>query len=212
MTPDEAPDTPDTPVTQEHPADTTDWQKRYTDLQPEYTRTTQALKAEQDLWEDPDALAARLREKHPDWFEDDEEPDTDEPEYDTTPAQAETDPRIEWLASKEAERQYNADFKEFVGDREVHAKGKDWIEARSRHIAAQAAKPWGPDHLKAAVDDYFQFVDELTNEHLQKVTDSKKAPRTPPSGQAGAQVPKLDTHEDRRQFYRQRIAEKQSQQ
>lgn len=211
MTPDETPDLPDTPVTTES-ADTTDWQKRYSDLQPEYTRATQALKDEQSVWEDEQAALQRLAEKFPHLFEGDDTEDEDVYEDDETPAAPAPDPRIDWLATKEAERQFEADFTRFTGDRTVLGKGREWIEARSRHIADSTGKKWGPDTLKVAVDEYFEHAEEIAAAHLERVTQSKKAPHTPAGGKAGTTVPTLDTHEERRQFYRQRIAEKQSQQ
>ncbi len=205
---DEAPETPDTPSITE--AADTDWQKRYSDLQPEYTRATQALKDEQSVWEDEQAALARLAEKFPHLFEDETDDTEDDDVFEDEPAAPVQDPRVDFLAAKEAERQFEADFKQFNGDREVTGKGREWIEARSRHIADSTGKKWGPDTLKMAVDEYHEHVNEITSSHLERVTKSKKAPHTPAGGQPGTQVPTLDSHEERRAFYRQRIAEKEA--
>lgn len=207
MLDDEAPDTPDTP-TPETPADT-DWQKRYSDLQPEYTRATQALKDHESIWEDEQALLGRIAEKFPHLMADPEEdtPYDDEDDEPTPSREPAPDPRVDRLLAIEAQRQYDADLKKFAGDRELDDDGREWVEARSRHLADKTGKPWGPDHLQKAVDDYFGHIEKAAQAHLARVADSKNAPRTPPSGKAGAKVPNLDDRREREAYMRQRAAE-----
>jgi hypothetical protein len=208
MLDDETPDHDlDTPVTPE--ADT-DWQKRYSDLQPEYTRATQALKDHESVWEDEQALLGRIAEKFPHLMADpeDETPAYDD-EDDETPTHAEPqpDPRVDWLAAREAQRQYDADLTRFAGDRDLDDDGKEWIEARSRQLSDKDGKPWGPAHLEKAVNDYYGHIEKAAQAHLERVANSKTTPRTPPTGRAGTKVPDLDDRKEREAFMRQRVAE-----
>jgi hypothetical protein len=171
--------------------ETHDWEKDYKALQAEYTRSQQALKEHEGLWDNDEALSTRLREARPHWFEEEEET-TPEPEHDE-PAAPEPDPRIDWLAAQEAKRQYVYDLNEAVGDREVVGKkANDWIEARSRHIAAAANKPWDKAALKQAVDDYFELVDDVRG------PTRKQAPTPPGPGKAGEKKRDPRNREERR--------------
>jgi hypothetical protein len=186
--PDE-PETPAAPDTLATPPADTDWQARYQSLQPEYTRATQALKDHESLWEDEQTALARLAEKFPHLFEDEseEEPETPEPD------QPQQDPRIDWLAERETRRQLDEDLAAAVGDREVIGKqAKDWIEARSRAIALAANKPWNKTTLKQAVDEYFEFVDDVRG------PQRKPAPTPPQPGKAGERKYDPRNREERR--------------
>jgi hypothetical protein len=57
----------DATLTEDSAEDTgsVDWQKRYTDTQAEYTKNQQALADERKVWEDEQALLARVQEKFP---------------------------------------------------------------------------------------------------------------------------------------------------
>jgi hypothetical protein len=162
----------------ESPQPTVDWQKRYTDTHAEYNRLNEQLSR---FEKDPSALIEFIQEKHPELLaEDVEEGDTPESEYDEEPAAAPPDPRIDWLAAREAKRQYAEDFKEVVGDREIVGKqANDWIEARSRQIAAAANKPWDKASLKQAADDYFEWLDDVRG------PTRKPTPTPPQPGKAG---------------------------
>lgn len=198
MTPDEAPETtPDTPATPDV-ADTTDWQKRYSDLQPEYTRTTQALKAEQDLWEDDDALLARLREKRPDWVTGNEE-EEDTPDY----AEEDDDrplTRAEWNAwqaeqeaaknAAKAERQFETDLAEFVGERELSPHGEQFIQGCLAKGDFNGRN--GAENLRKAVDGWFEYEDGLRGQAAPKPKDPPRVPHTPTTGQSATQVPNWD--------------------
>jgi hypothetical protein len=73
-------ETPETVQTDDSSAtqDEVDWQKRFTDTQAEYTRSQQALKDAQSVWEDEQALISRIGEKFPHLIADDETDDEDD--------------------------------------------------------------------------------------------------------------------------------------
>jgi hypothetical protein len=87
-----------------------DWQKRYTDTQAEYTRQQQALKDAESVWEDEQALLARIGEKYPHLIADEETDDEDDFDDDSSPSpdvmtKAEfKEWQDEQAAAKEAER------------------------------------------------------------------------------------------------------------
>jgi hypothetical protein len=171
-----------------------DWEKDYKALQAEYTRSQQTLKEHEGLWEDDEALAARLREARPQWFEEDEEETPlQEQTDDSEPVSPPPDPRVDWLAEREAKRQYAEDLSEVIGEREVIGKkANDWIEARSRHIAAAANKPWDKKALAQAVDDYFEFVEDVRG------PVRRPAPSPPQPGSAGTKKRDPRNREERR--------------
>lgn len=202
MTPDEAPETPDTPATPE--ADT-DWHARYQSLQPEYTRTTQALKDRESAWEDDTAVLSRLQELRPDLFED-EDDDTPADDYDdpVAPIRSELDEFKKWQMQVENERgeeRFSRDLKAELGDDTVPGKVVDWIKDRTRALGNE------PKALKQAVEEYREFSKELTGQHLESVTKSKRTTSTPPTGKAGTEVPNLDDRAAREQYMRQRVRE-----
>jgi hypothetical protein len=109
------------------------------------------------------------------------------------PEQPQQDPRIDWLAERETRRQLDEDLAAAVGDREVIGKqAKDWIEARSRAIALAANKPWNKTTLKQAVDEYFEFVDDVRG------PQRKQAPTPPQPGKAGERKYDPRNREERR--------------
>lgn len=208
---DEAPHTEDTPTSTPN-ADTHEipWQKRYEDLRPEFDRTKQELAA----WEDEQTALAKLAEKFPHLFEDGEE-DTDIPDDDdyVDPRVAELEQRLARLEpwqqdveSERAERRFQRDLKNELGDETVPERAVDWIKSRTTVLGNN------PDALKKAVGEYREFTRELTGAHLDQVTKSKKTTSAPPTGKAGTQVPNLDDRQAREQYMRQRIREIEAQQ
>ena len=183
MTPDEAPEIPDTPTptsdTPEIP-----WQKRYEDLRPEYDRATQQLSR---FEKDPNAVLEFLQEKHPDLLVDDEPEEEEtyvEPDEDEQPLT-----RAEWKAwqaeqaqaakATAAQTQFETDFKQFVGDRELSKQGDAFVR-----FAAQKGDIKGPDDLKQTVDDWFTYEDSLKGPKARP-----RVPHVPANGQAATQVP-----------------------
>lgn len=139
------------------------------------------------LRNDPAALRSFLEEQG---FEVDEEDDgyDDQPANQPTPA---ADPRVDTLlaaeqrrAQREAEQQFEADFTEALGEREINAKARKWIEAQTV-IGGNDA-----DALKQAVEEWF----ELTTPPAPK--PKPRAPHVPSGGPPADEAP-AGTHQDR---------------
>lgn len=168
-TPDtQTPEAADTP-TEEPGAD--DWHKRYTDLQPEYTRATQTLS-------DEDRLLAHIQEKFPHLLADEEDEIEDTPDDDTAQEPSSVkDPRVdelaEWKQAEEqrrAQEQFEKDYTEAIGDREVSERGRKFIvnECFSNGANAEA--------LKTAVQEWFDEVDSY------KPKPRRRVPHVPDGG------------------------------
>lgn len=149
----EAPAQPDTP-TQTPAADTppeVNWQKRYEDLQPEYTRATQTLS-------DPNRLLEYIQQNHPDLVA--EEDAYEEPAPEPTPeAQHQADPRVDLhdealqqLLAKQAADQFKADLTEELGDRTLPDKAREWIETRTLNTGGDR------NALNNAVSEWFELT------------------------------------------------------
>jgi hypothetical protein len=160
---------------------THDWERDYKALQAEYTRSQQALKEQEGLWEDDEALASRLREARPQWFEDEEE-ETPEPEYEEDDPVAPTRSKVEqleqWQAAVEAERaeaRFTRDLNAELGEQKVPEKATDWIKARTASLGNNAKA------LKQAVEEYRAIEEELRG------PTRKPTPTPPQAGTAGEQ-------------------------
>lgn len=170
---DEAPQIADTPTT---PADTTDWRQRYESLQPEYTRTTQALKDAESIWEDEQAALARFAEKFPHLIaaEDD---DTPEPDYEPDepvrdPRFDEIAPTVQQLVAWQADQQYSRDLSEIVGDRELSEKAKRTIKSWTTEGGNNR------EALEGAVKEWFELEDQIRG------PQRKQSPTPPQPGKA----------------------------
>lgn len=156
-----------------------DWQKRYTDTQAEYTRQQQALKEQESVWADEQALLARIGEKFPHLLADDEQEaeeddgDDESPEFMT---KAEFDAWKKDQATEEAQRQsaaqYEADIQKFAGDRELTQFGRNAIDA-----SALRGEIKTPEQLEKAVNDWFAYEDSLRGPEPKR-----KAPHVLKSG------------------------------
>lgn len=162
-----------------------DWQKRFTDTQAEYTRSQQALKDAESVWEDEQALLARIQERHPHLIAEDETEDVDDDDLDSSDEpDVLTKSEFEaWQAeqqataqAKENERQFEADLNKFVGDRELDDKGDAWIKSRTHK---------GPEDLQESVNAWFEYIDSLSG------GTKRKKKTTPPlaGGQTATGVP-----------------------
>lgn len=193
---DEAPrNDEDTPNTQD--ADT-DWQKRYSDLQPEYTRATQALKDEQGVWENEEALLARIQEKYPHLVQEETDEDEDDDTFD--PSLLDDDPRLakvdaleekskaydEFMAAqaqKEATELFNKDLAETAGDRTLSRQAKEWIFNETVRLGD------GKENLQKAFEAWVEYEDSVGEQYLERVKKSKRAPRVAANGKATTDTP-----------------------
>lgn len=160
----------------------TNYEQRFKDTQAAFTKSQQALKDMESVWEDEDALVARIAEKFPHLVTE-PEADTDD-NSDFVPGMAppeEPDPRLEALDKRaaaleaaEAERQYQADLNKLLGDREVDQTGRKFI---------RAACALGGDNYKALESAVSEFL-ELVGESSGSASKKNKAPAVIPNGQA----------------------------
>lgn len=155
------------------PADTTDWEQQYKALQPEYTRNQQALKDAQSVWEDEQALIARIGEKFPHLIaeeepvEDDEDDSYDEPEHLTKQEFQAWQTEQQTAAQQKAnEEQFTADFNRFVGDRELDQYGD---------AALKSGTYKDPAELEAAINGYFEYLDSLSGGKRKRKTTAPLA-------------------------------------
>ena len=163
------------------------YEQRFKDNQAAFTKAQQALKEEQSLWEDEDAVLARLGEKFPHLLVDEDDGSVSDDDDGFVPAEKdpplhdprvdEIDPRLRVLEEAEAERRYRADRDSLIGDREIPESGLKFIRA----MTAQ-----GGDNKKAlesAVNEWFSLFPEDTTQK------SKRAPHIPGGGQSTVEAP-----------------------
>lgn len=174
---------------EDHDGTDVDWQQRYKDTQAAYTKNQQALSEAQKVWEDEQALLARVQEKFPHLLAEEEDDidtsDDFEDDDDEIPAHlAEKLKKLEalekWQQEIDAERGtalFKQHLAEELGDREVPAKVHDWIRDRTSALGNSRKA------LKQAVEEYDEITSALTPQ-------SKKKPRAPhvPAGQPGSAV------------------------
>ena len=166
------------------PAETTNWEQRYKDTHANWNTLNERMTR---FEKDPSAVLEFLQEKHPDLLVDDE-PEAEEtyvePDEDEQPLT-----RAEWKAwqaeqaqaakATAAQTQFETDFKQFVGDRELSKQGDAFVR-----FAAQKGDIKGPDDLKQTVDDWFTYEDSLKGPKARP-----RVPHVPANGQAATQVP-----------------------
>jgi hypothetical protein len=188
----------DATLTEDSAEDTgsVDWQKRYTDTQAEYTRNQQALADERKVWEDEQALLARVQEKFPHLLEEGEEETEDETDFEDTSAlevppavQKELDNLRQWRQSIDGERSQqqferdlkaNIDLDTEVEDEDARGKVHDLILARTLDLQRQVGD--GPKALKQAVEEFRAITAAAPKK------SRPKAPHVPAGGQPGTGV------------------------
>lgn len=209
----ETPDTPDVPEASESPEveatpapepeegseQQTDYEKRYRDLQPEYTRATQEAAELRGQWEklqsDPEyqrevfrALAEELE-----YELEEEDLAEEEDEY--------RDPRVDAIEQRLQEREYN----EYLDNLETHVDTeiKKLAEAAQTELSDEetdlifAALTPGEDgepDIKAA----FKKVTGIRDNAIKSYVSGKKRAPQAPAGASASHQPNLDDAEDRR--------------
>lgn len=194
---DEAPRTEDTPTPTSTDTPDVPWQKRYEDLRPEFDRTTAALKDEQSVWNDEQAVLARIAEKYPHLMADEAPDDADdEDELDID----DDDPRFQkltelekkaaahdqWIAEqaqKDATAQFNTDLTSEAGDRTLSRQAKEWIFNETIKLGD------GRENLKKALSAWVEFEDGLGEQYMERVKKSKRAPHVPSGGHTPGEAP-----------------------
>lgn len=168
---------------------------------------------EADVWDDEEAVFARVQERFPHWLDNtEEEQDEDDEEFDDDPRDRELrelrerqKAHDEWIAQQNADKEkarFEGDLKRFVGDRELSARA-------DRAIRLEAATgSLGPKDLERLVNEWVEYEDGLRQSGIEHLKSSKKAPHVPSGGRAGS-GPKHDTSttEGRSAFFKDRLGQ-----
>lgn len=203
----------------ETPAETeVDWQKRYVDLQSEYTRTTQENAEHRHQQELYDVLVST------------DDPDTrrkvaeqlgyllekEEPEVDLENPFAVYDDKIAKLESaltqreeREREDAYASEIRR-VCDEQLDSLGidkedQDWVLAYA--INALPVNQQGLPDIRQA---YSVFAERETARQRKWATTKRQAPRISPNGQPATEVPNLDNHQERVEWMTRKLEENNS--
>jgi hypothetical protein len=193
-----------------------DWQKRYNDLQPEYTRTSQeaADLRNRNQWyeialtsEDPDTQRQALEAlgyelPDPEQGEEEFEPaEYDDPVEELRTRQQTLEERLnqEQEAMRMAEQ--GALIREFVDERMgqfegLPPKAQEWILAYAVNALPAVHEPGVPVPLPD-LGQAHQAWQELQTEAQQSWAKTKRAPHVMPGGVTADQVPDRSTHEGR---------------
>lgn len=210
---DEAPETLDTPIADETPAEAAseapstekaiDWEQRYNSLRPEWDRAkTQLSEYEQyqpliqSLQTDPRATIKALQEQFGDEYED--EDDYEDPgeralrliqEQQETAAQQAERERLE-----EMEEQYVGEGIDALAERDNvelsdHAQAVIYALATNDALRGENGRP----DVESAYDALRAFEKEVRDSYV----NSKKSPRIPSGGRPGEKSPDLSNDEER---------------
>ena len=187
----------DATLTEDSAVDTqaeVDWQKRYTDTQAEYTRNQQALADERKVWEDEQALLARVQEKFPHLMAEEEETedsddfDEDQPDLSQFATKKELEEFKSWRAGIDGERSnamFERDLKgqidlaEEIADDAVRGQVHDWIKDRTLSLGGT------PKHLEQAVTEFRSMMGQFAS---KKSKSKPRAPHVPRGGNAASGV------------------------
>jgi hypothetical protein len=206
-------------------------EKRYSDLQSEYTRTAQE-RAELRQWremaemafttDDPDTqrqALQRLGYDVPEEVEDVEPAEYEDP-YETLTQRLERLERQNEEAQTQAQDRQAFEFltghvtqeSERLGLDQLNDKAREWILSRAMHLAVPA--PPGAPHdeipdLEAALSEWHDLMDQ---EQKSWASTKQRAPYVPPGGLPANEVPNPGTgHEARMDRARRALAEQEMQ-
>lgn len=157
----------------------TDWEKRYTETHAWGNKLNEELASERKVWDDEEAALARLAEKFPHLFEDDQDDDEEiEPEEAERPlTRAEFE---EWKRDQAASQQQQTAQQMYEADLQKFLNGRELDEFADRAIRNTPVK--NADELKAVVDNWFEKYGPQPKER-------PRVPHTPTTGQTATQVP-----------------------
>lgn len=197
---------------QEQPQDT-DWQKRYSDLQPEYTRATQRLsELEQAVQYYEDALTAEDEDTRRQAIEalgyqlpEEEEPEPAEYEDPYDELRAEVEGLRQWRdqtdqsvrEAQEAELIRSITDERLAGLEGLAPEDHDMVLAYAINALAPVREPGVPVPLPD-VKGAFEYFQAREIERQRSWAKSKRAPYVSPGGQPASEVPNPGTgHENR---------------
>jgi hypothetical protein len=218
---DQAPDmqgTPDTGPTeagieQQPTQQEIDWAKRYSDLQPEYTRTTQEaaqLRRQNELYqsllyaEDPDTRRQAAQELG---IELDDEPDPNEGQQYLT--------REEWQTFQNAQRQQEQQRQEEQGVQQIEQYMDTQLDTlgvpehlqgiiKADAVFNRDPNDQGLPDIKGAFD---HFLGEVRKAEQKEWAKTKRTHHISSVGQAGTQQPNLDDDQQRQAWMAQQLAD-----
>lgn len=180
------------------------WQERYANLQPEYTRATQEAAQYRQIIDlakqgDPEALEYLGLEPA-----DEDEEEEEEPEF--------RDPRVDELLQAERDRQEEADVNalETEVEGEIHKLAKaagiefeDDAQQRQFDNLVFGQLSQGQDG-NPDVEGAFKAVTGYLDTHVKSYVAGKRRPPSAPSGSSPSHQPDLDNDEERQEYLLQR--------
>jgi hypothetical protein len=190
-----------------------DWQKRYSDLQPEYTRSTQRLRELEDrealyqlylTAEDADTQRQALEQLGYELPEEEEfaEPvEYEDPYEELLVRQQALEQRIAQRDQADQETQENALIRAITDERMAAIEGldedaHDWVLAYAINALPAIREPGVPVPLPD-IQGAFEAFQEFETARQKGWAKSKRAPYVPPGGQTATEVPDLDSHQGR---------------
>src|SRR5262245_3698151 len=200
------------PGTQEQPQDT-DWQKRYSDLQPEYTRATQEA-ADLRTWqqwaqvaftsEDADTRRQALEALGYELPEDEEEfePAEYEDPFDAINARQQAiEDRFAQQDQQAQADQEDALIRAITDERLAQLDGLDkddqnWVLAYAINALPALREPGVPVPLPD-IQGAFDAFQARETERQKAWAKTKRAPYVPPGGREATEVPDTSTHDGR---------------
>lgn len=200
-----APDgTPAPESSDSQPESQTNWEERYSNLQPEYTRATQEAAQYRQIIE----LARQGDAEALEWLglqlEEDEDVDDEdtEPEY--------RDPRVDELLQLEQQRQAETELDQL----ESYVEGE--IDALAKSAGVEDLSDTEMDLIFAAltpgedgnpdVAGAFKKVTGLRDAHIKSYVANKRRAPLAPSGSSPSHQPDLDDPEQRRQWLLEQVS------
>lgn len=212
-----------TPDTAEQTQQEIDWQRRYVDLQPEYTRATQRtreLEQRQEYYElaltsdDPDTRRQAIEALGYAYEDSDESPN--EPVYEDPydSLRADMDAVRADLAQRDRaqqEAQENALIGALTQERLQALDGlatedQDWVLAYAINALPAVREAGVPVPVPDIQGAYDVFIARET-ERQKAWAKTKRAPYVPSGGLTATEVPNLDTHQGRVDYAMQKLAE-----
>lgn len=199
---------------EQHAQAEVDWQKRYNDLQPEYTRTTQELadlRHRQELYDllvSTDDADTRRQVADALGYQLEEEPAEPQEFEDPLAAYDERIGRLEEsLTQREQDEQdaaYASQVRAVVDERldqlGLDKGDQDWVLAYAINALPVTAEGL-PD-----IEQAHQVFAERETARQRKWAQGKRAPHISPHGQAATEVPNLDNRQERVDWMTQRYA------
>lgn len=203
---------PDAPEASDQPE--VDWQKRYSDLQPEYTRASQEAaeyrRLVDSLRSDDSDTRRTAAEKLGLEFIEDEEPETDEYEDPTEVLRRELDEIKQSISQRDQQAQAEAARTRDINhlDAQLSAiekqAGIELTDEETKLLAGFALANRDDKNLPD-VETAWQIYQAAENGLKKRWASTKKAPHVSPVGRAGTDAPNLDNARERQEWMQQKV-------